>query len=194
MTFKDLRKGMKVWIREDLKVGGIYGDQTFVKDMECLTGLQKITEIGYTAIKVNNEPWWFASEMIDWEKTKKINKKETQLTYDGTTLQGQINSKEIRVVRSSEDKEDLEKAVMMVLLKSLGYSFEDVKKLQNKVKKVWKPKYNEIYYYVGAYGQVKPNQNLNCDYDKKFFGFGNCFKTKEEAEKKAAEVRELFRR
>lgn len=193
MTFKDLRKGMKVWIREDLKVGGRYGDQTFVKNMECLTGLQKITGIGYTAIKVNNEPWWFTSGMIDWEKTKKLNKK-SELIYDGTILKGQIDGQEIKVVRSPEDKEDLEKAVMMALLKSLGYSFEDVKKLQNKVKKVWKPKYNEIYYYVGAYGEVESARNLNHDSDEKLFKVCNYFKTKEEAEKKVAEVKELFRR
>ena len=194
MTIKYLKPGMEVFIREDLKAGGVYGDQTFVKNMERLTGLQKITEIGDTAIKVNNERWYFTSEMIDWDKTKRLNNKNSGLFYDGTTLEGRIDGQEIKVVRSSEDKEDLEKAVMMGLLKSLGYSFEDVKKLQNKVKKVWKPKYTEIYYYVGPYGEVESTRNLNHDSDKKLFEVCNYFKTKEEAEQKATEFRELLKK
>ena len=191
---KDLKVGMKVWIRDDLKVGESYGNEAFIKPMEHLTRLQKITGIGDTTIKVSNEGWLFTYEMIDWEKTKRLNNKNSGLLYDGTTLEGEIDGQEIKVVRSPEDKEDLEKAVMMALLKSLGYSFEDVKKLQNKVKKVWKPKYTEIYYYVGPYGEVESTRNLNHDSDEKLFEVCNYFKTKEEAEKKAAEVKELFRR
>lgn len=193
MTIKDLKPGMKVFIREDLKVGGVYGDQTFVKDMERLTGLQKITGIGNTAIKVNNECWYFTSEMIDWDKTKRLNNKNSGLFYDGTTLEGQIDGQEIKVVRSPEDKEDLEKAVMMGLIQSLGYSYGDVKKLQSEVKEMWKPKYTEIYYYVGLYGEVESTRNLNHASDKKLFELCNCFKTEEEAEQKAVEFRQLFK-
>lgn len=191
MTIKDLKVGMEVWIREDLKVGEKYGNEEFVEFMEHLTGLQKISRVENKIIQING--WHFTSEMIDWDKTERLNKKETELVYDGITLEGQISGKEIKVVRSSEDKEDLEKAVMMGLLKSLGYSFEDVKKLQSKVKKVWKPKFNQIYYYVGPYGEVKPTRNLNYDFDKKIFEICNCFKTKEEAEQKAMKFRELFK-
>ena len=194
MTIKDLKIGMKVFIREDLKVEGECGGGIFVEDMERLTGLQKITGFGDASINVNNEPWYFTSEMIDWGKTKKLNKKETKLVYNGTTLEGQINGKKIKVVRSSEDEEDLEKAVMVGLLKSLGYSFSDVKRLQNKVKTVWRPKYAEIYYYVGVYGEVKSTTNLNLDYDKKLFEACNCFETKEDAEQKAIKFRELFKK
>ena len=193
MTFKDLRKGMKVFIREDLEVGEEYGNNIFTEDMKDLTGLQQVTIIGNKAIGFGKKYWRFTSEMIDWDKTNKLNKK-SELIYDGTILKGQIDGQEIRVIRSAKDIEDLEKAVMMGLIKSLGYSYEDVKKLQNKVKKVWKPKYTEIYYYVGPYGEVESTRNLNHDSDEKLFKVCNYFKTKEEAEKKAAEVRELFRR
>lgn len=193
MTIKDLKIGMKVFIREDLEVGGKYGNNIFTEDMKDLTGLQQVTIIGNKAIGFGKKYWRFTSEMIDWDKTERLNKKETELVYDGTTLEGQINGKEIKVVRSSEDEEDLEKAVMMGLLKSFGYSFSDVKRLQSKVKKVWKPKFNQIYYYVGPHGEVKPTRNFDYDFDKKIFEARNYFKTKEEAEQKAFEFRKLFK-
>lgn len=191
MAFKDLRKGMKVWIREDLKVGGTYGNEAFVKDMERLTGPQKISRVRNKIIQVDG--WHFTSEMIDWEKTNKLNKK-SELIYDGTILKGQIDGQEIRVVRSSKDKEDLEKAVMMALLKSLGYTYKDVKELENKVKTPWRPQEDEKYYFVTSRGSVAYTYNYNSSVDKESFDFGNCFKTEDEAEKKATKVRELFRR
>lgn len=194
MTIKDLKIGMKVFIREDLEVGREYRNDIFVESMKSLTGLREITGFGNAGIKVNNECWCFTPEMIDWDKTDKLNNKDSALIYDGTTLEGQIDGQEIKVVRSPEDKEDLEKAVMMGLLKSLGYSFEDVKKLQNKVKKVWRPGCNEIYYYVGACGEVKTTRSFDCDYDKKLFELCNYFKTKDEAEQKATEFRELLKK
>lgn len=192
MTIKDLKQGMQVFIREDLEVGGVYGSSIFAKRMESLTGLQKITKIGDTGIEVNNKCWCFTPEMIDWDKTKQANNKNYELLYDGITLEGEINGQEIKVVRSSEDKEDLEKAVMAGLLQSLGYSCEDVKKLKSKVKEVWKPKYNEAYYYVGPYG-VCDSTWLDHGFDKELFRFRNCFKTEAEAEQKAFEFRKLFK-
>ena len=193
MTIKDLKVGMQVFIREDLEVGKKYGNEAFVEYMDDLTGLQQVTSIGDVGIKVNNEPWHFTPEMIDWDKTERLNSKNSALLYDGTILKGQIDGKEIKVVRNSKDIEDLEKAVMMGLLKSLGYSFSDVKRLQNKIKTVWKPKFDQIYYYVGPYGAVESTWNLNHDFDKKLFEACNYFKTEEEAEQKAFEFRKLFK-
>ena len=48
------------------------------------------------------------------------------LKYDGVTLQGNINGRDIKVVRNVRENEDLEKACMMALLKSLGYSYADI--------------------------------------------------------------------
>lgn len=194
MTIKDLKVGMNVFIREDLKVGEEYGIETFVEDMKYLTGLQQVTRIGNKIIGVGNRYWRFTSEMIDWDKTEKLNNKNLELIYDGITLKGQIDGQEIKVVRSSKDKEDLEKAVMMWLLQSLGYNYNDVKRVQNKVKEVWRPKYSEIYYYVMPYGTVTSTRNLNLDYDKKLFAICNYFKTKEEAEQKAIEIRRIFKK
>lgn len=193
MTIKDLKVGMEVFIREDLEVDGTYGNKAFVKDMAHLTGPQKISRVGNKVIEVNNARWFFTPEMIDWDKTEKLNNKYSMLFYDGTTLKGQIDGQEIEVVRKSEDEEDLEKTVMMGLLQSLGYSCEDVKRLQSRIKEVWRPKYAEVYYYVGPYGAVESTGNSNHVYDKKLFEICNCFKTKEEAEQKAIKFRELFK-
>lgn len=192
MIIKDLKAGMKVFIREDLKVGKKYGSDIFIEDMKYLTGLQQVTIIGNKIIEING--WHFTPEMIDWDKTERLNNKHSTLSYDGTVLKGQIDGQEIKVIRSHKDEEDLEKAIMMGLLKSLGYSFSDVKRLQNKVKIVWKPKFDQIYYYVGPYGAVESTWNLNHDFDKKLFEACNYFKTEKEAETKAIEVRKLFKK
>ena len=197
MTFKDLRKGMKVFIRDDLKVCEEYGGCYFSDEMQVLTGQQTIedfSKLNHNFRLKGDGCWWFAPEMIDWEKTEKINKKETRLTYDGTTLEGQINGKEIKVTRSDKDKEDLEKAVMMALLKSLGVTYVDVKDLKNKVKTPWRPQEDEKYYFVTSRGSVAYTYNYNSRIDKESFDFGNCFRTEEEAEKKAIEVGKIFKK
>lgn len=52
--------------------------------------------------------------------------------------------------------------------------------------KPWKPKEGEEYYYIhlDAYGRVLPRAYLwtDCESDNKFWEFGNCFRSKEEAE------------
>lgn len=206
MTIQDLKVGMKVWIRKDLKGGTDYDGLYFHPEMEQLAKLNKpfkVVKVGKEDVAIANKlvngfkiRWFLNNTMIDWEKTIEENGviRKSNLIYDGTTLKGEINGKEIKVVRSDKDKEDLEKAVMMGLLKSLGYSYKDMKKLQSKVKEVWKPKFNQIYYYVGPYGEVKPTRNLNHDFDKKLFEICNYFKTKEEAEKRAIEVRKIFKK
>ena len=191
MTFKDLKPSMKVFIREDLKVGVVYGDEEFVKSMEHLTGLQKISKVGNKIIEING--WYFTPEMVDWEKTERLNKKETKLVYDGTTLKGQIDGQEIKVIRDPNDQEDLEKAVIMGLIQSLGYTYKDVKELENKVKTIWRPQKYEKYYFVTSCGVVISANNYDAQFDKELFDLGNYFKTKEEAEQKAIKFRELFK-
>lgn len=142
MTIKDLKVGMKVWIRKDLKSGTDYDGLYFHPEMEQLAKLNKpfeVVKVGKEDVAIANKlvngfkiRWFLNNTMIDWEKTIEEN---GILIYDGTTLKGQINGKEIKVTRSDKDKEDLEKAVMMALLKSLGVTYVDVKDLKNKVKK-----------------------------------------------------------
>lgn len=197
MTIKDLKVGMKVYIREDLKTCEEYGGCYFTAEMQALTGHQTIedfSKFSHNFRLKGDGCWWFSLEMIDWDKTEEINNKETRLTYDGTTLEGQINGKEIKVVKSHEDKEDLEKAIMMGLLKSFGYNYGDVKKLQSEIKKVWRPKFMEKYYYIMSNLEVNYIYNDGYSIDERRIQVGNCFKTEEEAEKMAVEVGKIFKK
>ena len=57
-----------------------------------------------------------------------------------------------------------------------------IKKSNGCKRKVWKPEYSELYFYVSGYGIVG-NKTWKNDYmDNGYYGIGNCFKTKEEAE------------
>lgn len=60
-----------------------------------------------------------------------------------------------------------------------------VDKMPDEPKGLWKPRYNEKYYYIDTY-QVKASKtfNINIDVDKSKLSIGNCFKTKEETEAK----------
>lgn len=48
--------------------------------------------------------------------------------------------------------------------------------------KVWKPEYDEWYFYVSGYGVIGSNVWINDYTDNGYYKIGNCFKTKEEAE------------
>lgn len=56
--------------------------------------------------------------------------------------------------------------------------------------KVWKPnKLDEKYYSISTYGEVGVYEFYGDNVDKELINFGNYFKTKEEAERKAFEIR-----
>lgn len=49
--------------------------------------------------------------------------------------------------------------------------------------KVWKPESNETYFYISGCGVISSRIWINNnDTNNKYYGIGNCFKTKEEAE------------
>ena len=84
----------------------------------------------------------------------------TQLKYDGKILQGFINNKEVKVTRYDGDADDLEKACMMALLQSVGYTYSDVKALYRNTQVRWKPKTDEMYYYIADCFEVKKELQL----------------------------------
>lgn len=47
--------------------------------------------------------------------------------------------------------------------------------------KVWKPEYDEWYFYVSGYGVIGSNVWINDYTDNGYYEIGNCFKTEEEA-------------
>lgn len=55
--------------------------------------------------------------------------------------------------------------------------------------KVWKPNEGDKYYVVSIKGMVLKYKFINDNVDKELINFGNYFKTKEEAERKAFEIK-----
>lgn len=59
--------------------------------------------------------------------------------------------------------------------------------------KRWKPEYKERYYYVNSIGIVRDNIWCNLDDDTSLYEFGNCFKTKDEAEAMKDKIKEILK-
>ena len=57
-----------------------------------------------------------------------------------------------------------------------------IKKSNKPKRKIWKPEYNEFYFYISKYGAVGNSIWENDHVDNGCCGIGNCFKTEEEAE------------
>ena len=74
MMIKDLKVGMKVWIRKDLKGGTKYDGLYFNPEMEQLAKLNKPFEVVKiekedVVIRQNRRKKWFLNNaMIDWKK------------------------------------------------------------------------------------------------------------------------------
>lgn len=85
------------------------------------------------------------------------------------TIQEQI--KELKTKLEQQNKEMLDKIAEL----------EKQAKAEEQQSKVWKPKENEMYYYVFD-GGVDDYRWTDDDSDKILYAIGNCFKTKEEAE------------
>lgn len=148
-AYHNLKPGDNVYIREDLTHHETYGSNVFIKEMH--TGLQKILMINEYSFQIEADGYFYTPEMIDWDKTlnrfeikltfpslekekNKIVPKEIDLEYDGDFLTGKIDDRRVIVARAENDKEDLEKAVMMALIKTLGFNYQDVKNILEKVK------------------------------------------------------------
>lgn len=192
MKFEDLKAGDKVYIREDLKVHEIYGGFMFMENM--LKGKQEIVWIlDESNFLIKGEPFIYTSKMIDWEKTSRLNEKyvkNIKPTYDGTTL----SLGDLKVTRHRDDKEDLEKAVMMLLLKKEGYSFGDVRRVVKNTKVKWVPKDGQKFFFITSPGNISSDVYYEAwSIHEELRVFGNCFRTEEEAEKKLEQIRKLLK-
>ena len=56
-----------------------------------------------------------------------------------------------------------------------------IKKSNGSKRNIWKPEYDEWYFYVSGYGIVRSNVWINDCIDNGYYEIGNCFKTEEEA-------------
>lgn len=61
--------------------------------------------------------------------------------------------------------------------------------------KRWKPKINEVYYYIYIYNLLAIGADINwgCRSDKKRIKYRNCFRTKKEARAKLAQIKQLLK-
>ena len=105
------------------------------------------------------------------------------VTYDGEEI----------VVKNDGEENDVEKAVMLLMLKRHGFTYGDVKKEVEKVKVKWTPAEDDRYYYIREIGDISSCfwNELSWDYYR--FDFNNCFKTIEEAEEKLEKIKEVLR-
>lgn len=62
-----------------------------------------------------------------------------------------------------------------------------------KLPKKWKPEYKERYYYISSIGTVMDNIWFNPDGDTLLYEFGNCFKTKDEAEAMRDKIKKILK-
>ena len=149
----------------------------------------------FTVVEVAGE-FIYTGEMWDWAKTVALNKKtpnkdvgDITPTYDGTILYWDG----IKVVRDDKHDEDLEKAVMILLLKKEGYCFGDTKNVIKKTKIKWVPRERERFYYINDAGKVSSYAYVKgFAIHELFIKFGNCFKMKEEAMVKLEQVKKLL--
>lgn len=195
----DLKDYNKIYIRGDLFYGRMYGGDKYVPGMR--KGVNTVRCVSDSCLEkgvriYEDEIYRYTPEMIDWEKTAALNKKTPKKdisditpTYDGTT----ICWNGIKVVRDDRHDEDLEKAVMMLLLKKEGYYFSDIKNVIKKTKIKWVPMERERFYYINDTGKVSSDSYVK-DFaiHELFIKFGNCFKTKEEAMVKLEQAKELL--
>lgn len=107
-SFEDLEKGMKVYIRNDLKTAVYYGGNSWFSSMA--TGVVEFDDFepedrvskgsGYK----HKDTYRYTNEMIDWDKTNEINgfgiKSKSQ-----SEQRNFITLPQIKVVNSEEDSE-----------------------------------------------------------------------------------------
>ena len=82
---------------------------------------------------------------------------------------------------------------MMLILKSAGITYVDVKKEVEKVKVKWIPKQGEKYYYIKTTGDVDFLYWDGHSHDNGRLTFNNCFRTREEAEEKLDKIKEILK-
>lgn len=199
MKQRNLKVGDKVYIRGDLMNGATYGNFVYIDSMKSgvmiVNNVFDFGEFPVFTVDGRLHGVLYSYEMVDWEKTSKLNKKYVKNikpikpTYDGTTL----SFGDLKVTRHIDDKEDLEKAVMMLLLKKEGYNFGDVRRIVKNTKNRWIPKHSEPYYYINAEFNVAATIFIkNNTFDEAKVDANNCFKTREKAEEKSRLMKKIL--
>ena len=80
------------------------------------------------------------------------------------------------------DKEEIQ-AEIKAIQERLNILSSELEKCENEpILSIWRPEYNETYYYIGANCKVCSKTNYDSDFDNILFDCGNAFKTSEETE------------
>lgn len=223
MNIKDLKVGDAIYIREDLEVGKRYGSAYFTEYMkqgvQRIMAINSAEEDFNIVSKTDSFRCRYTTEMVDWEKTRglKINeswerineswesvkkaikgdgtfKEITQFGESGNEITKAIgcDGKEI-IVKNNNEENDVEKAVMLLMLKQQGFTYSDIKREVEKVKVKWIPKlYEECYTILGSCIVMRTSFSTNRE-DAERLSIGNYFKTREEAERKAEEIKKVLK-
>ena len=219
MELKDLKVGDVIYIREDVNNPGKRWANKY--DKPRLTKVQQIFKVDYDngcfeilgeLDKAYVDRHTYTVEMIDWEKTRdlKINESWENVkraisggsTFKEISQSGESGNETTKAigydlreitVKNNREENDIEKAVMLLMLKSLGVTYGDVKKEVEKVKFKWEPAEGEEYYWINSFLQVDWFIWERSNVDETMLTNNNCFKTKEEAERKAEKIKEVLR-
>lgn len=175
------------------------GDHVKIVDDESVLGSYKVGDTGFVAGSVfdnivilmedDNIPQLVADKDIEKIEpdddtalsmlAKNTAYKTLALVIDGRTVKVTDGKKSGIAKCSPDDDFDLVKGTSLALQRYL-----DAKKKF--------PQVGDTYYSVNTDGTVCEDQYDDYTYEKKLVAAGNCFKTKEEAEKKAASFREVL--
>lgn len=114
-----------------------------------------------------------------------------QNTLTSKVTDDMLNTSTIKTIRSNEEH-DIEKAVMMIILKGLNINYSDILKCVELVQEKWTLERGNNYYYIDDLLQVKNTVFFNNGHDTIRIKNKNYFKTYKEAETKAEEIKKLL--
>ena len=119
------------------------------------------------------------------------------MTLDKNTLTSKVtddmlNTLTIKTIRSNEEH-DIEKAIMMTILKGLGIKYSDIEKCVNLVQENWTLKRGDNYYYIDDLLQIKNTIFYDYSYDIIRIKNNNYFKTHKEAEEKLEKIKGILK-
>lgn len=87
---------------------------------------------------------------------------------------------------------DDEKQALFDKMEEKGLRWNAGEKRVEKIR--WRAKYNGVYYFITFNGKIDSENDMYCALDNQRYNFGNYFRTRKQAEKAAAAVKETLRK
>lgn len=195
-----------VYLRTDLRPGK-YGNDIYTAEMCYLKykPLVIIKIINNKRYKIEDSYFKITDEMIDHEKvrTEGVTLNESRrillssnitVSPDNETELHTNDGKTYKATCSEEDAFDIEKGIMIVLLKGFGVSWTELEELFEQTKyKDWKPKSGEKYYRINfaRVPRIEWVANNGFCMNKLDLAFGNYFRREKDACDKLEEISKL---